>query len=69
MTIQTASTKLIEATNKLNDARKAQSEMAVIVSAEQTGFERMVPLAAAVEQARRTEDWANTMLVKAITNR
>ena len=69
MTIQTASTKLIDATNKLNDARKAQSEMAVIVSAEQTGFERMVPLAAAVEQARRTEDWANTMLVKAITNR
>jgi hypothetical protein len=69
MTIQTASTKLIEATNKLNDARKAQSEMAVIVSAEQTGFERMVPLAAAVEQARRTEDQANTMLVKAITNR
>ena len=69
MTIQTASTKLIEATNKLNDARKAQSEMAVIVSAEQTGFERMVPLAAAVEQARRTEDWANTILVKAITNR
>jgi hypothetical protein len=69
MTIQTASTKLIEATNKLNDARKAQSEMAVIVSAEQTGFERMVPLAAAVEQARRAEDWANTMLVKAITNR
>lgn len=66
MTIQTASAKLIDATNTLTAARAARNAMAVKVSSEQAGFDRMLPLNAAVTSAERTEDWASTMLVKAI---
>jgi len=66
MTSDAAGIKLQAAHENLIAAVKAQNEMAVIVYAEQAGFERMVPLAAAVNQAHRAEDWASTLLVKAI---
>ncbi len=66
MTIQTAAAKQAEAHNNLTAARTARNEMAEIVSREQTGFERMVPLTVAVASAERAADWADTLLVSAI---
>ncbi len=66
MTIQTAAAKLENASNSLSAARKAQSDMLLLVSAEQTGFERMIPLDAAVAVAQRAQDWASHLLVNAI---
>lgn len=66
MTIETASAKLANASNALIAARKVYSDMCTVVASEQSGFERIVPLHDAVLAAESAEDWASSLLVKAI---
>lgn len=67
MTTTTASQKLIAATQELTNAIAARNAMALVVAQEQAGFDRMIPVEHAVRQAKSAEDWASSLLVKAIS--